>query len=727
MNCKRLLSLLFVLAICLSLVSVPQASSVSASSTTVGTVRPDTWAAVDGLGRTVGGFSDVGKTQKDKFVGVFYWSWHDFWSTYPARNISQIISKNPEAKNDYDHVAWGGIDTLDDPFFWNEPVFGYYRNSDKYVLRKHAELLADAGVDVIFFDCSNGVDLYESTYKLIFKEFQKAKADGVNVPKIGFLLSLHNDADSTTQLKRLYAFYKRGEYKDLWFYWEGKPLVLARSAQLRDSDTTEKEIKNFFTFRRNEPTYFYRNTQYSEKAWGWCSVYPQTKYGVRSDGSVEQMCVSAAQNASANGLVAMNDYRGGVYGRGYAKGNYSYSYNYQNKKVTVNTSTKDAYVYGLNFQQQWDYALQVDPDFIFITGWNEFVCQRKKEWNTSENGFSDNFNDEFSRDIEPTKGILKDHFYYQLVSNIRKFKGVSKPETGTADKNVAKTIDINSTKDQWADVKLSFNHYTGSTLKRSTVGYQGVTHKNNTMRNDIVTSKVAYDNSYIYFMVETAANLTSSSDKAWMRLLIDTDTTGVSKNWEGFEYIINRTSPSGSNAVIEQSTGGWNFKKVGTAKFTVQGKRLQIAVPRSAVGLTNLNKLSFNFKWADNTRADGKTTDSGDILDFYQYGDVAPGGRFMFSFVGTAASKPYSTATPAPAATKTPSGTQATQKPQASADVIASAEPDVPETPTATAEGVEEEGTSSGLPGYVWAIIAGGGAFVVAAVIVVIVVLKKKD
>ena len=704
MNCKRMCAVLFAFVMCLSVLVVPGGVRASSSTQAVelGAVKPDTWAAVDGLGRTLSGYNEVGDKQEDKYVGMFYWTWHNYFSSFKPRNVSQIISENPEAWNDADHPAWGGQSTLNDPYFWNEPLLGYYRNSDKYVLRKHAELLADAGVDVIFFDCSNGTLLFDDAYQMVFKEFKAAKDDGVDVPQIAFLLSLHNDDDATTQLKKLYKNFYTNErhkekYQDLWFYWEGKPLILSRNAQLDSSDATEREIKNFFTFRRNEPTYFYRDTTFAEKTWGWCSVYPQTKYGVRADGSVEQMCVSTAQNASIHGLVAMNDYRGGVQGRGYAKGNYSYTYTYANKQITVNKDLKDAYVYGLNFQQQWDYALEVDPDIIFLTGWNEFVCQRLESWNESENGFSDNFNDEFSRDIEPTKGILKDNFYCQMVENIRRFKGVSKPETATQDKNVAKTIDINGSADQWADVGLSFNHYTGSTQKRNAGGYGGIAYKHDTMRNDIVTSKVAYDQDYIYFMVESKDNLTASSGNAWMRLLIDTDPTGASKNWEGFEYIINRRSPAGSDVTIERSMGGWNFEKVGTAKFSVKGKRLQIAVPRNILGLTDSTSLSFNFKWADNTVDPATSKDSGDILDYYLYGDVAPGGRFMFAFT-------TEDATYVPTPTNTPNPTDGPDL---------TAKPDV--------DGTEKSGSNT----WLW-FLCGGIVLVAAAVVVVLVVRKKK-
>ena len=627
--CKKLF-LLFLSAIML-LSCYLGGYSVSAAN-----INPGSWAAVDGLGRTVAGYEEVGDKDEDKFVGVFYWTWHLSQSSgKKAYNVTEIINQYPEARNDWNHRAWLNTSS-GTPYFWDEPLFGYYVNSDKYVVRKHAEMLADAGVDVIIFDCTNGTFTWPEGYNVIFKVFSEAKAEGVDVPQVAFMLNFAPNDDSRTELKMLYGqIYSKGKYQDLWFYWDDKPLIMAHKNCLDLSNNKDKEISEFFTFRQNEPTYFAKDTNISQKVWGWCSVYPQTKYGVREDGSVEQMTVNVAQNASEHGLVAMNDYRGGVFGRGYAKGDYSYTFKYKNEDVVIDKNTDNAYFYGLNFQQQWDYALQVDPDFIFITGWNEWIAGRHSEWQGTKNAFPDQYNAEFSRDIEPSRGILKDYYYYQLVSNVRKFKGVDSPSLATDDKNVNKSIDINSADDQWADVLLSYDHYIGSTKERNSVGWGSKKYVSNTMRNDIVTSKVAYDAENIYFMVETLNDLSDPSDPAWMRLLIDTDTTGISPNWEGFEYIINRASPNGNEAVIERSTDGWNFEQCGIAKLSVNGKRLQIAVPRATLGLEKT--LDFNFKWADNTRADDATDDSGDIMDFYQYGDVAPGGRFTFRFTGATA------------------------------------------------------------------------------------------
>ncbi len=73
-------------------------------------------------------------------------------------------------------------------YWWDEPLFGYYRTTDEWVLRKHAEMLADAGVDVVFFDCTNGSWTWKSSYTVLLQVWQQARLDGVKTPQIVFLL-----------------------------------------------------------------------------------------------------------------------------------------------------------------------------------------------------------------------------------------------------------------------------------------------------------------------------------------------------------------------------------------------------------------------------------------------------------------------------------------------------------------------------------------------------------
>ena len=587
-----------------------------------GEVRPDTWVAVDGLGRTLPTYEEVGERDDEKFVGLFYWTWHyNFASTQEADNATEVLKEYPEALHDFNHPAWEN--TYDGkPYYWNEPLFGYYQNLDEYVVRKHAEMIADAGVDVIIFDCTNGSETWAPAYETLFRVFDEAIKEGVNVPQISFLLPFSDEEHAAVSFRQLYEdIYSKGRYKHLWFIWDGKPLIMARESALDKYDPYEKEIIDFFTFRKNSATYFDKNNSITKNTWGWCSTYPQTKFGTSLFGGAEQMCVSVAQNAADGQLVAMNS-GGNVQGRSFTHGDYSYSFKKGNETVTVNSETENAMLYGLNFQQQWDYAIACDPDFIFVTGWNEWIAGRWKEWQGTENAFPDQFSDEYSRDIEPAAGILKDHYYYQLCANIRRFKGVTEPMKTEG----GQTINIYGADSQWNWVNNEYFHYTGSTRDRDAAGWVGLHYENHTMRNDFSNVKVTYDNKNVYFRIETADDITPYTDKAWMRILLDTDSSGEAANWEGFEYIINRDSADADTLKIEKSTGGWSFETTGTAQYRIDGNVMYVSVPKTALGFGAKNEIHFNFKLSDNMQTDG------DIMDFYQNGDVAPGGRFMFAF-----------------------------------------------------------------------------------------------
>lgn len=612
------------LILCFTIIFGLSATAVSDSDDSKNKILPSTWSAVDGLGRTLSSNEDVGNKNHKKYVAMFYWTWHYTWTDgYEPITTGSVLDKYPEAVNDWEHPAWGG--TFDGrPYFWDEPLYGFYTNTDKYVLRKHAELLADADIDAVFFDATNGTLVFTEAYEALLKAWSEARADGVDAPGISFILNFAGSEETRTQLYDIYDnLYSKGRYSDLWFMWDGKPMLMADVSALDLSVEKDREIFNFFTFRDNESTYFASDTSYFEDTWGWCSDYEQTKFGKKLFGGVEEMCVSVAQNANENGLIAMNSPEGTVQGRSFADCEYSYSYTYAGKEIVVDNSIESSLLYGLNFQQQWDYAISQNPEIIFVTGFNEWIAGRWQKWNGTENAFPDQYNPEYSRDIEPSAGILKDHYYYQLVENVRRFKGADAlPET-----DAEKTIDIDGDISQWESVLPEYNHYRGGE-SRNSAGWKGYYYTNNTLRNDIIQSKVAYDSENIYFYVKTADSLTPSTDKDWMRLLIDTDPSGISANWEGFEFLINRKSPQNGKALLEKSLGGVAFEEVCKVDYSVKDNILQISVPRIALGLTE-EKIKFNFKWSDNLLGSDATA-------FYINGDTAPGERFAFVFDSTA-------------------------------------------------------------------------------------------
>ena len=584
-------------------------------------IDPTQWTAVDGLGRTLPDYSSVGGNKK-RIVGMFYWTWHYVWRNAVPCNVTEVIKAHPDAINDFDHEIWKQVGT---GYFWDEPLFGYYTEFDDYVLRKHAELLADAGVDFVIFDSTNSDATWEEGYTNLLKVWSEAREDGIKTPQIAFMLNLALEPGNTlSSLLQIYdKVYRDGNYQDLWFYWEGKPLVMAHKSLDMD-DTLQAEIANFFTFKAGMGSYFAGDMD--DGWWGWLHIYPQSVYR-NPDGSAELTTVGVSMNANYEtmSLSAMNGEH--IMGRSFSmQPDYSYSYLYAGKKIVCSSDMEDATLYGINFQEQWDYALEIDPEIIFVTGWNEWNVGRTKEWCGVANAFPDEFTDEYSRDIEPTKGRLKDNYYYQLVANIRRYKGVSLYDA----QQKSLTIDIKGDAAQWdnADI-VAYNHYVNNTYDRDIDGW-GTTHYTNSgVRNDIKTAKVSYDNSNVYFYVETVDPITSSGDENWMRLLLDTkEATENYSGWEGFEYILNRVSPASDGLVLERSTGGWNWEEVGHVDYSISGNVLQVAVPRDLLGFGS-GSLEFNFKWCDGNLSDG------DIFTLYTDGDAAPGGRFCFHFTTT--------------------------------------------------------------------------------------------
>lgn len=571
-------------------------------------IQPTNITATDAVGRTLPDHSEVGPVKKDKFVGIFYWTWHTQQSKGGKNaplNVTEYLARNPKAIDDYQNPIWPKENT---PWFWGEPLFGYYQNTDEWVLRKHAEMLADAGVDMVLFDCTNGNLDWKESYMKLAEVWSKARKDGVNAPQIAFMLPFWVSDGGKEILRKIYQdLYKPGLYQDLWFRWKGKPLVMGSADFAKDIKDTEpnpqlsKELAEFFTFRPGQPVYN-KGPQHPDH-WGWLEIAPQHGFVKKEDGTFEQATVGVSQNWNeARGLTAMN-----------APKSFGRSYTHANGHITE----PGAVNMGHNFQEQWEHGLEIDPELIFVTGWNEWIAGRYDLWQEQTNAFPDQFNQEHSRDIEPMKGGHGDNYYYQLAANVRRFKGTPaamKPSAPT-------TIPIGGGFSEWEKVQPEYKTYKGSTLARNHPGWGSYHYKNNTGRNDFVKLKVARDKDYVYFYAETAAPVTAPTD-AWMQLFINTD-RNKNTGWEGYDLVINRVKP-GSKATIEKATASWNWQPAGEADYFVKGNQLELRIPRQLIERDGA--LDFEFKWQDNQQTPG------DIMDFYLSGDTAPTGRFNYFY-----------------------------------------------------------------------------------------------
>ncbi|GGD51143.1 discoidin domain-containing protein [Paenibacillus nasutitermitis] len=562
----------------------------------------DTWAATDHLGRTVQSYSDFNSSRQGKYVGMFYFLWLGQHGTGGPYDITKIINNNTNAMNNSASPPWGAYGSF---HHWGESQLGYYLSDDTYVLKKHAQQLADAGVDTLIFDVTNGYT-YKDNYMALLQAFTEVRNNGGKTPQVMFLVPF---GSPVAVVNELYTdLYGPGLYSDLWFRWEGKPLIMADASQI--TNTTQR---NFFTYRGNQPSYFTGPT--SANQWGWLETFPQHNFSSTTTAK-EEMTVGVAQNAVPNGsggwqLGPMS--QNGAMGRSFHNGSLP--------------SAPYPTEYGYNFAEQWGRALENDPNFIFVTGWNEWVAQRFDTIGsyTAPNIFYDAFNQEFSRDIEPMKGGYTDSYYYQLTDYIRKYKGIRRPQSS----GPLKTIAIDGNFADWKDVQDEYRDDIGDAAQRNHAGWGTAgTYTNTTGRNDIQSAKIARDADYVYFYVKTKDNITAYTGSGWMRLFIKTN--AALSNWEGYNFVVNRSVVNGTATNLDKvtSAGGWNWSNVSNSvAYRASGREMELAIPRTALGVSDTSvPLRLEFKWNDNMQSQG------DVSEFNINGDTAPNGRFNYVF-----------------------------------------------------------------------------------------------
>ena len=567
----------------------------------------DTWTATNAYGLRLADYEETGGVKAGNHeVGMFYHDWH--LHNTKAYIASEIIAKHPEAKDDYNHSAW----PTSGPAWWDEPVYGFYDDTDYWHYRKSAELMADAGVDVVFLDYTNGDSIYVKGLDVMMRAYHDAREDGVNVPKISGYLQMGSTLPNRWRmLKAIYFNLCYNEYyKDLWYYWDGKPLMIqngynenVKAANAEDTEEVAlvKELIDFFTFRETGNRWKGDTTQ--NKYWHWLVNYPQPEWGYTENGRTECVNLGMAINES----YLYKETRVGVFSEEYTKGkSYTEAFGEDYRPEAVHE--------GYFFREQASRVLEIDPEFCFIDGWNEYNTARGRDYYGVPNAFIDLYDDEKSRDFEPTKGEVKDDYYNILVDFIRKYKGVRPAPVASAETAVS----INGGADQWANVLPEYINDYGA-YERDALGYKDYdTGENYVYKTEVVNSisraKVARDadNLYFYAVCESDINMRDSGS---MNLYLNTD-RNYPTGWEGYDYVVS------NGKVYKFADGSFDKTEVGTAEYAVSGKTITVKIPKALIGYNT----ELEFKWTDNIDA------KGDLMLFYTEGNAAPVGRFNYLY-----------------------------------------------------------------------------------------------
>ena len=576
------------------------------------------FAATDDLDRALPTSLTTGiyGSNGEKYVGIFYFLWHGEHGDSGVYDLQKImdtygdLAKDANAKDPATgKKIYGAIGQM---HWFAEPLYGYYYASDEWVIRKHMELLTNANVDFLYFDVTNGY-IYKSNALKVMRVCHELNEQGYDAPQVVF----YTNANSAGVMKQLYdEIYSKNLYSDTWFCVDGKPCIVG---------VEQGNVNGFFTVKAAQ----WPNEAYKQNGWPWMDFeWPQRVFK-DSEGNDSAINVSIAQH---NKSITFSD--SSLYGYALNRGRSFGSTDATNAAMKLYRAAYDAdnslTLQGLNFQAQWDRAIQSGVPYVLVTGWNEWVAQRQDgalhRKDASFVHFVDTASMEFSRDAEMMRGGYFDNYYMQLISNIQRLKG-SAP---VIIQDARRKIDIAGDFSQWDAVDVKYVDPEGDCKNRNARCFGNGRYTDSTGYNDIVCAKVTNDTQSVYFYVETAKDIKREEGTEWLRLFINADANSAT-GWNGYDCLVNLTpGENGVTDIVKCSSDGDGLLTTAPASETyyrVEGNKMMLSVPMEFFG-GDYTKLYFEFKWAD---ADGggqfRTME-----DFYTTGDVAPLGRLNWIY-----------------------------------------------------------------------------------------------
>ena len=274
------------------------------------------------------------------------------------------------------------------------PILGKYDSLNVDVIKKHTEWFNYLGVDWLLIDWTNmlwsdppweahtgGTKDLEDSADLFIKTYAEMDREGKPVPRLVFMLSPSNGAklpDGVPRVNGIIAYLKshyfdRPEYKNLWLYYGGKPLITLLYNVAGDPCQNVREVESSLVAPgltvRWMGTQLQVNHAESCGMWSWMDGTIRQLL-TRHDGKPEETIVTP----SCFGLSGW---------------------------LGADATGRD---HGAPYIESWKVAFENHPKFIQIHQWNEFAGQGEGQGaGPNHDFFGDEYNLEFSDDIEPTK------------------------------------------------------------------------------------------------------------------------------------------------------------------------------------------------------------------------------------------------------------------------------------------------------------------------------------
>lgn len=635
--------------------------------------------AVDALGRS---FNEADVSSSNKQVGLFYHIWHGSHTPYCTPNITDLLSNDPEILFSKDTTVCGTVKNglsstqvvspLDHMHYWDEPLYGFYSSSDPWIAERHLELLTMSSIDYLCLDLTN-LGLYDEDYcksqgdndsslMILMDKMVELADQGFDVPKVfPYFGNNDNCVGNCTKYYNLffvnennYNKYSKIFYRDIR---SGKPL-LAMGNEKGFYDDLDSNIANAFSTRI--ALFPYSKSSYETKNnMLWISYkYPQPVEEMNT--GTKYMTVSVAQHRCGSMSATYPD---ATYNKHYEKTRDTWNYgSLTTKKITYNSNSGRGYSFnksannpndvkrGTNLEYQWATAFdnQNNLDEVMVTGFNEWIATKMADSDDlgetfhGETTFVDQFNLEFSRDIEMTKDNDGDNFVLQNMRNTRAFKS-NKAYKNVSNKNTKNINDITMWPDgrTYVDVEGDAIERTGKKLdgvselrtnfmRSFTDGKSvpGISYTNFTNRNDISTIQMINDDENLYFRVNCVDRIDIEDPSIPFIGLFNIH--GYKANrWNGYNFKLDLNKYKEGKTPLSKikTNGSFDFESVSNVVSILSDNVFICKIPLKDLGITN-EDFVIDFKVADSIG------DPSNIMNYYIDGDSAPIGRLSYRYNG---------------------------------------------------------------------------------------------
>ncbi len=269
--------------------------------------------------------------------------------------------------------------------YWAKPAQGYYRSTNKTATENNLKLLGEAGVDFLILDYTFSsmaawgpqTDQWDKTFlspaTVLLDAVAERVKQGLPTPRVVFWVG---NRDMFGAMKQY--FYSQEKWEDCFVYWNDKPFILEWTFSGNDSD--------FFTVRGMNGL---RGNQ-EEGQWSYLNIDNSQNKALSPEGGIEieqmPVCVAVQETYMSEESAHGRDH-------------------------------------GIFWYGHWKNAFETMPKIITLTWWNEWCAQRLPVGAPfDEYEFTDAYNAEYSRDIEPMEGGHGDQYYRWMIQYIAAYR-----------------------------------------------------------------------------------------------------------------------------------------------------------------------------------------------------------------------------------------------------------------------------------------------------------------